>query len=65
MSDRKLKQDVFVRICKDSNFHMDYVEVAHLAAKMLKCSPLEIWMAFSSLGQMEEIALGKHPVTKS
>ena len=63
--DRKLKQDTFIRVCKDSGWHMDYIQAAILAAKVLGCHPLEVWIAFSSFDQMEQIAKGTQSACNS
>jgi len=58
---RKLKQDVFIRVCKDSGFKLTWTNAAILAGNMLNCSPLEIWMTMD-MQTMEKIAAGEHPV---
>lgn len=61
--ERKLKQDVFIRVCKDSGFMLSSTDAAILAARVLGCHPLDI--AFSlDMDVMEKIAKGKHPVCK-
>ena len=61
---RKEIQDLYIRICRDSLFKMDYIRVAHFVADMLKISAIEVWMAFSNMSTMERIAAGTHPVCK-
>jgi hypothetical protein len=58
---RKLKQDVYIRVCKDSGFLLTPTDAAILAAKVLGCHPLEIWLALDFY-YMEKIASGEHPV---
>lgn len=60
-SDRKLKQDVYIRVCKDSGFRLDSTNAAILAAKVLGCHPLEILIALD-FDNMNRIANGTHPV---
>lgn len=62
-AERKLHQQVFIRICRDSLFKMDYVQAAHLSAQMLRSHPLLIWVALG-LSNMERIANGTHPCLK-
>jgi hypothetical protein len=59
--ERKLRQDVFIRVCRDSGFTMDTIRAAQLAARVAKCDPLEIWIAVGDLLSMERIASGSHP----
>lgn len=60
MSEREQRQQVFIRVCKDSQFKMEPVAAALLAAKMLDCHPLEIWLGLD-WPTMVEIATGRHP----
>lgn len=62
MADRKMIQDLFIRISKDSGWSLDYTRVAKLAAQILGIHPLEVANAFADLGLMERIAQGEHPV---
>lgn len=62
-TDRKLKQEVYIRICKDSNFTMEFDQAARVAGLMLKCHPLEFWIAMD-IKIMQQIAAGTHPVCK-
>ncbi len=59
--DRKLKQDVYIRVCKDSGFKLTSTNAAILAAKSIGCHPLEIWMALD-MDLMNRISSGEHPV---
>lgn len=61
--DRKLKQDIYIRVCKDSGFQLEATRAAILAANVIGCHPLEIWMALD-MYYMEKIASGEHPVCK-
>lgn len=64
MLDRKLRQDVYIRVCRDSGFTLDYVRASVIAAMMLKCSPLEIFFALPGLPVAEQIADGTHPAAQ-
>ena len=55
-------QEVYIRVCRDSGFGLGAVESAIIAGKSIGIHPLEIWLAFSSLDVMKDIADGKHPV---
>ena len=57
-------QDMFIQICKDSGYGLKFIDAAIILAKVIKVSPLEIWMAFSSMSVMAEIAAGEHPACK-
>lgn len=62
--ERKLYQDLYIRVCRDSGWQLNYIEAAKLVARILITSPLLIWTKFSSLTLMEEIARGEHPACK-
>lgn len=59
--DRKLVQDCFIRVCRDSGFTVEPLMAAELTASMVKSHPLLIWTCFPSFSVMEEIAAGTHP----
>lgn len=61
MADRDLIQQIYVRVCRDSGFGLDSIRAATLAARIVGCSPLEVWVAMPSLAVMDAIAEGKHP----
>lgn len=63
--DRELLQKIYIRICKDSGFQLDWYKACWLAAKVAGRHPIEMWQAMPSLGVMEEIAAGTHPVVRS
>lgn len=56
--DRATIQKVYVRVCQDSNYTMNSVDAARLAAQILKISPLEIWIAVGSIDMMDRVAAG-------
>lgn len=58
---RKLIQDVYIRVCKDSGFNMHWEDAAVLTADILNIIPLEVGLAFSRMGDLNQIALGLHP----
>lgn len=61
-AERKLAQDVYIRVCKDSGFQLDLFTAVHLAAGALGISSMELWVRMGiDLAVMEQIALGKHP----
>jgi hypothetical protein len=57
-------QSVYIRVCQDSNFGLDAIAAAQIAAGAAKLSPLEIWVAVGSLDAMDRIARGEHPAAK-
>jgi len=63
--DRTTIQQLFIRICRDTKFKMSAIDAAYLAAKVLDCHPLEIWLAMPSFDTMEEIANGSHLICKN
>jgi hypothetical protein len=58
---RKMIQDVFIRLCRDSGFRLSAVAAAQLTGMMLERTPLEIWLSMPSWDVMKEIAAGTHP----
>ena len=60
---RKLKQDIYIRVCKDSGFNLESTRAAIIAANVIGCHPMEIWMAME-FDLMNRIASGEHPVCK-
>jgi len=60
---RKLRQDVFIRVCKDSGYRMDHIQAASIAAGVAQCHPLDIWKPLG-VDNMEKIATGNHPICK-
>lgn len=61
MRDRELLVQLFIRVCRDSGFRLDYIRAAILAGDIAKRSPLEVWIALGSFDLMERIATGEHP----
>lgn len=64
-TDRKLVQDCFIRVCRDSGFTVTPLMAADLAAKMAKTHPLLVWASFPSFDVMQEIAAGTHPAVSN
>lgn len=62
--ERILRQDVFIRVCRDSGYQMDARNAAILAAKVVGCHPLDIWKAMPDLSVMARIARGEHPAAR-
>ena len=62
--DRKTIQDIYIRVCKDSEFEMEYIQVAIFVAGLLNITPFEVYAAFGDLRTMGEVASGIHPATK-
>ena len=62
MFDRETIQKLYIRICRDSGFSIDYIQAAILAGKVLNMHPFSVYNAFSYLDVMEKIAKGEHPV---
>ena len=53
---------MYIRVCQDSGFGLDAVDAAVVAGRAVGIHPLEIWIAFSSLDVMRDVACGEHPV---
>ena len=51
---------VYMRVCRDSGFRMDYIDAAHLAAKMIGIHAGDIAEQIG-FGNMKRIAKGDHP----
>lgn len=60
---RKLVQDLYIRMCRDSGFKLDHIRAAHFVAEMLGISALEVWMTMD-MDIMERIANGTHPAAR-
>lgn len=63
-ADRKLKTDLYLRVCRDSRYMIDPICAAHLVAAMMQCSPFEVLIALG-WENMEHIADGSHPATRA
>ena len=59
--DRETKQQLFIRVCRDSGWRLDAIAAAKLTARVLGSHPMLIWAAMPSLDVMNEIAEGRHP----
>jgi hypothetical protein len=53
---------MYIRVCQDSGFGLSAVDSAVITGKAIGVHPLEVWLAFSSLDVMRDIACGGHPV---
>lgn len=58
---RKFIQDLYIRVCRDSGFAMEYTRAAHFAGKVGGFHAMDVWTAMPSLQVMEQIAKGEHP----
>lgn len=59
---RKLAQDVFIRVCRDSGFQLDMFRAAALAGSALGTNALGLWTRMAiGFDVMEQIAAGTHP----
>lgn len=65
MIERKLIQDVYIRVCRDSNWNMPWDQAARFVADMLNIHPLAVGNAFPYIMTMQEIAAGIHPVCET
>lgn len=61
---RRFRQQIFIRVCRDSGFRVDAINAAYLAAMIARCHPLHIWLAMPDMDTMERIAAGKHPAAQ-
>lgn len=61
---RKLCQEIFISVCRDSKFSMDAVKAAKFAAAVIGTHPLVIWAAMD-METMDRIAEGSHPVCRT
>lgn len=52
-------QKLYIRMCQDSLYRLNYIDAAILVGKMLKISPIEVWCAFGGLEVMERVAKGE------
>jgi hypothetical protein len=62
MVERGTITDLYVQICKDSKFKLEYHRAAHLAAGVLNIHALDVLAAIGDLKTMIKIAEGNHPV---
>lgn len=63
MADRPTRQEIqqaYIRVCRDSRFRLELTRAAHLAAAVLGCSAIDVWLALD-FSNMERIANGTHP----
>jgi hypothetical protein len=61
---RKFIQDLYIRICRDSGWQMEFAQAAHLAGKVGGFHAIDVWSAMPSMTVMEQIARGEHPTCK-
>lgn len=58
--ERKIRTNLYIRICKDSGYTIPYDQAAQLAAKIVGWHPLS-FMGDIGLDNMKKIATGRHP----
>lgn len=58
--DRNMLQQIFIRVCRDSGFTLEWTRAARIAALAAGTHPLVVWCAMDA-GTMEQIADGTHP----
>lgn len=63
MSERKIIQECYIRICRDSGFKLSATAAAALAAAAVKISAFEVLVAVG-FDNMSDIAAGNHPAAK-
>ena len=56
-------QNLYIRVCRDSGFRLNYVAAAQIAASAGGFHPMDVWIAMPSLSVMQEIARGEHPAS--
>jgi len=61
---RKFIQDLYIRVCRDSGFNMDYIRAAHFAGMVGGFHAMDVWIAMPSLEVMQQIAKGTHPAAR-
>lgn len=59
---RKQIQVAYIRVCKDSNFTIEWHAAMGLVSSLLHLHPIDIWAAMGSIDVMENIAKGEHPI---
>ena len=52
---RTLHQDLYIRICKDSNFTLPYDIVAKMVGEILGTSALVVWLSMLCIDVMKEL----------
>lgn len=58
--ERKIRTNLYIRICKDSGYQLPYDQAAALAAEIVGTDPLT-FMSDIGLDNMKRIAVGEHP----
>ena len=64
LRDRRLIQQIFIRLCRDSDFRLEPDQAAILTGQTCGYHPLEVWMAMGSIDVMERVASGEHPAVR-
>lgn len=58
---RKFIQDLYIRVCRDSGFKLEWERAAALAGATGGFHPMDVWNAMPDLDTMRKIAAGNHP----
>lgn len=58
---RQMVQNLFIRICRDSQWSIDAIRAAKLTGQIVGKHPLLVWDDIGSLDIMHSIAAGEHP----
>ena len=61
MSERNTIHKLFVRVCHDSGYKLEWTKATRLVADILGMHPISVWAAFPGMDDMERIANGSHP----
>jgi hypothetical protein len=61
MVERKTITGLYIRICADSGYSLEFDRAAALAGNVLGIHPLEVYNAIGVLSTMQKIAVGDHP----
>lgn len=60
-TDRKMVQDLYIRVCRDSGFGLPFERAAAFVGDMLGTTALDVWVRMGvTTDDMMEIAAGKH-----
>jgi hypothetical protein len=57
----KLIQDTYIRVCKDSEYNLHWEDAAVITSDILEILPLTVGFVFPKMGDLNLIALGRHP----
>lgn len=63
MTSAETIQQVYIRVCRDSGFKLDWIRATNLTASIVGKHPMDVWIAIGTIDVMEAIAQGEHPAT--